>query len=192
MVVVMPLCAGTDAPIGLIAATCVDVTRSSAMRDAPSQTALPFVTLVASHIEHMLKNTRLLDDLATIVIIAVLFSDGVSLRWLVVALAIVALVAVARRSAVRSMVPYVLLAAALWYAVHESGVHATIAGVILGFLTPAVAFYGRGTTASTIEGVVGPIGEGHVEDADALLLETARVAAESVSPLARMETRLHP
>ena len=34
------------------------------MRDTPSQTALPFVTLVASHIEHMLKNTRLLDDLA--------------------------------------------------------------------------------------------------------------------------------
>ena len=64
MVVVMPLFAGTTAPIGLIAATCVDVTRSSAMRDAPSQTALPFIMLVTSHIEHMLKNTRLLNDLA--------------------------------------------------------------------------------------------------------------------------------
>jgi len=64
MVVVVPLYAGTTAPIGIIAATCVDVTRNSAMRDAPSQTALPFITLVASHVEHMLKNTRLLDDLA--------------------------------------------------------------------------------------------------------------------------------
>jgi signal transduction histidine kinase len=63
VVVVLPLRAGTSAPIGMLAAVCADSKRTSAMRDAPSQAVTPFLRLVASHIEHTLKNTRLLDDL---------------------------------------------------------------------------------------------------------------------------------
>jgi signal transduction histidine kinase len=63
IVVVLPLCVGATSPNCFMAAVCSDATRS-AVRDAPSHTAVPFLRLVASHIEHMLKNTRLVDDLA--------------------------------------------------------------------------------------------------------------------------------
>jgi hypothetical protein len=132
------------------------------------------------------------DDLATIAIIAVFFSTDISLWWLLAAVAIVLAVLVARQIAVRSLVPYVVLAAALWYAVLESGVHATIAGVVLGFLTPAVAFHGRRTTAEAVRAALARVERGDADGADALLLETSRVTTDTVSPLARMETRLHP
>ena len=87
------------------------------------------------------------DDLATIAVIAVFYSQGISLAWLGGgALMLVALVAM-QRVGVRALMPYVVLAAALWYAVHESGVHATIAGVALGFLTPARYFTRDGRPA---------------------------------------------
>jgi NhaA family Na+:H+ antiporter len=131
------------------------------------------------------------DDLATIAVIAVFFSADISLWWLLTAVAIMLAIVVARRSAVRSLVPYVVLAGALWYAVLESGIHATIAGVVLGFVTPAVAFHRRRTTAEAVRATLAPVERGD-DDADALLLEISRVSAETVSPLARMETRLHP
>lgn len=64
IVVVLPLRAGTAVPTCVLVALCADATRTAGMKDAPSQAALPFLHLVASHIEHTLKNTRLLEDLA--------------------------------------------------------------------------------------------------------------------------------
>lgn len=76
------------------------------------------------------------DDLVGIVIIAVVFSDGLALGWL----AVVAVAAVAFRSAHRIRCPpwWVLfpVATVVWAAMHASGVHATIAGCLLGFLVP--------------------------------------------------------
>jgi NhaA family Na+:H+ antiporter len=132
------------------------------------------------------------DDLATIAIIAVFFSTDISLWWLLAAVAIVLGVVAAQRSAVRSLVPYVVLAGALWYAVHESGVHATIAGVVLGFLTPAVAFHGRRATVEAVRPALERVESNDADDAGTLLLEISRATTEAVSPLTRMETRLHP
>jgi NhaA family Na+:H+ antiporter len=132
------------------------------------------------------------DDLATIVIIAVFFSSDISPWWLLTAAVVVLAVVGAQRIAVRSLVPYVVLGAALWYAVLESGVHATIAGVVLGFLTPAVAFHERRAVARAVEPALARVEESDAEGADPLLLEISGVTAETVSPLARMETRLHP
>ena len=50
----------------------------------------------------------------------------------------------------RYIVPYVGLAGLLWLAVYESGVHATIAGVVLGFLTPAIAMQPRRATGNAL------------------------------------------
>jgi NhaA family Na+:H+ antiporter len=132
------------------------------------------------------------DDLATIAIIAVFFSTDISLWWLLAAVAIVLGVVAAQRSAVRSLVPYVVLAGALWYAVLESGVHATIAGVVLGFLTPAVAFHGRRATVEAVRPALERVESNDADDAGTLLLEISRATTEAVSPLTRMETRLHP
>lgn len=132
------------------------------------------------------------DDLATIVVIAVFFTDDLSLGWLGAAAGLLVVVALARRVGVRSVPVYVILAAAVWLAVYESGVHATVAGVVLGFLTPAVAARSRDDTATTIADDLIEIRQDDREVSDAALLHTARDAMGAVSPLARTEEALHP
>lgn len=132
------------------------------------------------------------DDLGTIVVIGAFFSTGISLGWLVAAVAAGVAVVVAQRVGVRSLVPYVLLAGFLWLAVFESGVHATIAGVVLGFLTPAVAFYSPPRAAGFLRARLTEISGADGDLGETALLETSRVAKESISPLARLEQGLHP
>jgi Na+:H+ antiporter, NhaA family len=132
------------------------------------------------------------DDLGTIVVIGVFFSQGISLSWLGVAVAASVAVVVAQRMGIRSLVPYALLAALLWLAVFESGVHATLAGVTLGFLTPAAAFHSRQTTAEFLGAHLSEISSSDREVSEGTLLEASRLAEEAVSPLRRMEDRLHP
>ena len=133
------------------------------------------------------------DDLATIAVIAVFYSQGLSLAWLAAgALTIAALIAM-QRIGVRSLTPYVLAAAALWIAVHESGIHATIAGVTLGLLTPSRPFYPRTATAETIADQLGrAVAEPDEEVSEATMSEVSRLSREAVAPLIRMEHALHP
>lgn len=132
------------------------------------------------------------DDLATIAVIGLFFSTDLSLTWLAAAAGIVLVVAAANRILVRSVVVYVFLAAAMWIAVFESGVHATIAGVALGFLTPAVALHSRQRTSEILGSRLQAIADSDMEVSEGTLLEASRLAEESVSPLARMHERLHP
>jgi NhaA family Na+:H+ antiporter len=132
------------------------------------------------------------DDLGTILVIAVFFTTDLSLAWLGVAVGLTVLVVVAQRIHVRALVPYVLLAGALWLAVFESGVHATIAGIVLGFLTPAVALHSRRETGEAIGAQLREITAADEEVSAATLLEVSRLAEEAVSPLVRREEQFHP
>jgi Na+:H+ antiporter, NhaA family len=134
------------------------------------------------------------DDLATIGVIALFFGEGISLAWLAAAAGVVVGILVLRRLAVRLLVPYVLLSGLLWLAIFESGVHATVAGVVAGFLTPAVPFYARDETGELIGSQLKRISRREDEDeiGEATMQEASRLARETVSPLTRMETALHP
>jgi len=133
------------------------------------------------------------DDLATIVVIAVFYSQGISLAWLAGGvLALVAVIAM-QRIGVRALAAYVVAAGALWVAVHESGVHATIAGVALGFLTPARPFYPpRGTSEAIADQLGSLVAETDEEISEATMSEVSRLSREAVAPLVRMEHTLHP
>ena len=77
-----------------------------------------------------------IDDLGAIVIIALFYSGELSVSSLLVAAgALVALLLVNRRGVVR-IAPYILIGLVLWVAVLKSGVHATLAGVVLAFFIP--------------------------------------------------------
>lgn len=132
------------------------------------------------------------DDLGTIVVIGVFFTQDLSLIWLAAAVAVSVAVVVAQRVGIRSLVLYALLAGLLWLAVFESGVHATLAGVVLGFLTPAVAFHSRQATAEFLGAHLSEISSADRDVSEGALLESSRLAGEAVSPLTRMEERLHP
>jgi NhaA family Na+:H+ antiporter len=132
------------------------------------------------------------DDLGTIAVIAIFFSQGLSPAWLALAGVAVAAVLTAQRLGIRSLVPYVLLAAILWLAVFESGVHATIAGVVLGFLTPATAFHTRAELRRAARARLRRPARVDDGPGDDVLLEIGQVARDGVSPLARLEQSLHP
>ncbi|MET9023854.1 Na+/H+ antiporter NhaA [Actinopolymorpha sp. NPDC004070] len=75
------------------------------------------------------------DDLGAITVIAVFFTDHLDLVALAVAVVLVGVYAYLQHRRVRTPWIYVPLALAAWWFVHESGVHATVAGVALGLLT---------------------------------------------------------
>ena len=101
--------------------------------------ALAVLAVVGRRLPVALRAFRLtlavVDDLGAIVIIALFYSSAFAPLWLVAAVALLALYVVLQRRRVRSPFLYVPIALATWYCMHESGVHATIAGVALGLLT---------------------------------------------------------
>jgi NhaA family Na+:H+ antiporter len=82
-----------------------------------------------------LLSLAVVDDLGAILLIAVLFTSGVQLLALAAAAGLCALYWWLQHSRIRSSWIYVPLAVLTWCAVHQSGVHATVAGVALGLLT---------------------------------------------------------
>lgn len=85
----------------------------------------------------------IVDDLGAIAVIAVAYSNGLSPGYLAAAVAVVGLVVLVRLTGAARPIVYVLPAIALWFVVHRSGVHATVAGVVMGLLTPARPVGGR-------------------------------------------------
>jgi NhaA family Na+:H+ antiporter len=75
------------------------------------------------------------DDLVVIVVIAVFYTSALHLVPLLLAVALLAVYALLQQRRVATSLVYLPLAAATWWCVHQSGVHATVAGVALGLLT---------------------------------------------------------
>ena len=85
----------------------------------------------------LLLSIAIVDDVIAIVIIALFYSGGLELAWVLAAIGIVGSILLMQRLGVDRIWPYWVVGAILWVAVLSSGIHATIAGVILGLLAPA-------------------------------------------------------
>ena len=90
-----------------------------------------------------LLSVAIVDDILAIGIIAIFYTDRLSLPWLGAAAALLLLIAAMRRLGVHSFWAYVPVGALVWVAMLESGLHATLAGVAIGLLTPARPVAGR-------------------------------------------------
>jgi len=77
------------------------------------------------------------DDLLAVMIIGLFYTSALDLMALGAVVAILLLLVVLNRGGIRSAIPYVLLGVLLWLAMLKSGVHATLAGVLLAFCIPA-------------------------------------------------------
>ena len=89
----------------------------------------------------------IVDDIGAIVVIAVFYSSDVSAAWLLAALGVCAAIVALRRLGVTHPLWFLVPGLALWACVHEAGVHATIAGVVLALLLPT----GPGEEAGALE-----------------------------------------
>jgi NhaA family Na+:H+ antiporter len=79
----------------------------------------------------------IVDDIGAISVMAIFYTDDLHVGALVVAAVLVAVLAGLRWAGVWRLAPYVLVGVALWLAVQSSGVHPTLAGVLVGLLLPA-------------------------------------------------------
>ena len=79
-----------------------------------------------------------IDDIGAILIIALVYSAGVSTSWSLLAAITVAVIYLLNKFGVKSTYVYILFGIALWYCMYKSGVHPTLAGVILGLMTPNI------------------------------------------------------
>jgi NhaA family Na+:H+ antiporter len=156
---------------------------------------------VPSGAKLFLLTLAIVDDLGAIVVIAVFYTSDLSFEWLALAVGAVAAAAWLKRINVRSLLPYLVLGVACWYALHESGVHATLAGVAFGLLCPAWSFFDPRRFAANarplIERVEGFYVDERLEEIEhevetASLRELDRLVTETVSPLDRIEHVLAP
>jgi NhaA family Na+:H+ antiporter len=142
----------------------------------------------------LLLSLAIVDDLGSVLVIACVFTDQIVGAWLAAAVGGLVLTHVLNRVGVRRVGIYVVVGVLIWLAVLESGVHPTVAGVLLGFLTPARPWLGR-KTFTYVAGELwnrlrGDDSQGDARHVDLEQLEfTAR---EATGPLHRLETALHP
>ena len=130
-----------------------------------------------------------------ILVVAVGFGDA--LNWAALALGRLGLVAVAgaARLGIRSIPVFFLMGGVVWLCFDASGIHATIAGVILGLMTPTRVWVSDSHLRAILGRVLAyPAGElwsGDTEDRSDLR-QAGRAVRESLSPLERLEVMLHP
>jgi len=93
---------------------------------------------VAASLRSFLLALAVIDDIGAILIIAFVYSTGINISWLVAALLSIAFIAILKKARVTSMFVYSLFAFTLWFSLYKTGVHPTLAGVILGLLTPNI------------------------------------------------------
>ena len=166
----------------------------------PMATDIAFVVgamaLLGARVPHALKvfvlSAAIVDDLLAVVVIALFYAQGLSLAWLGAAAAGLAVVALANRLGVRSIGVYVLLGLLVWFFTLKSGVHPTIAGVILGLMTPATAWLGRREAAAAVATSASALDRGDWAAPRGDLDTLATAGREAVSPLERLESALHP
>ncbi len=153
--------------------------------------ALGVVSLLGNRVPSSLKvfllTLAIVDDIGAILVIALFYTANLSLVWLGVAVAMLALVYVMQRVRIWYTPLYVGVGIVVWYAVFESGIHATIAGVALGLLTPAVPLQRKPRRDDWLGPIFGDIqvGAPDVRAAGFEIRETSSVAD-------RLTTILHP
>ena len=129
----------------------------------------------------------IIDDIGAIAVIAIFYSEGIDVAFLAAAAVLAPLVFVVNRVRIWRGPAYFVAGLALWIAMHESGVHPTIAGVILGIAT-AVYPPNRGDVERAAR-----IGRSFSQaPTPALARATTLSVADSVSPNERLQTLLHP
>jgi Na+:H+ antiporter, NhaA family len=149
---------------------------------------------VAPALRILLLALAVIDDVGAILVIALFYSyqlNGLGLA--VLGLGILTIFGL-QILGVRSVAAYITPAAIVWWGAYLGGIHPTLAGVIVGFITPVTAWYGPQRFLEHTESRIRSLRRKRVPDDHTLLshLATLRVAnREAVSPVERLQHSLH-
>ncbi len=140
------------------------------------------------------------DDLGAVLIIAIFYTGGVHVVPLAIAVAAVGLLVAFNRLRIRHLAPYLLAGIALWVALHESGIHATLAGIALALAIPSRTRIDAAEFSTRARGLITEFDR--AETGDRLVITSQgqqealyalETAAEQVqAPLLRLEHGMQP
>lgn len=140
-----------------------------------------------------LLGVAVIDDIGAILVVALFYSDALNYGWLALAVGGLALIWLLQRIGVRYIGTYVVLGLVVWFATFESGVHATIAGVALGLLTPVRPFQPASVVSQAAYAIADATADEPAnpdEDANQWR-RLSWLAREAISPLNRVQHGLH-
>lgn len=172
---------GWGVPMATDIAFCVGIL--TLLKDRVPRALVVFVTALA-----------IFDDIGCILVIAFFYGHGLKVDWLLAAGGTGLLLLVMNRARVTNIFAYGLAGVALWYALHHGGIHATIAGVVLGLAIPARSHrHARDVLRELSDHVSSVEKKPHDEDLDAAeILMIEERLEELGSPVQRFIHSLHP
>ncbi len=139
----------------------------------------------------------IIDDLGAIVVIALFYTADLSINSLIAAGAILAILVIFNKIGIKRSWPYLFLGVFLWLAVYQSGIHATIAGVLLAMTIPSSTKMGIGEFVNETNTAINGFPENEftimcVDEEQKDSIKRLELAAKHVqSPLQRLEDALH-
>ncbi len=143
----------------------------------------------------LLLSLAIADDIGAILVIAIGYTENLNLTALIYGIIGIGVVLGMMKVGVRNAAVYLVFMVLVWFAFHESGIHATIAGVIFGLLTPTKGWVSEGGLAMIVDNIRHFLhGDGWSGSGQRyiMLRKMERAARKTISPLERFETDLHP
>jgi NhaA family Na+:H+ antiporter len=136
-------------------------------------------------------SVAIVDDIGAILVIAIGYTEHIDLAALLGGFGGLGLVLTLAWLGVRSVGVFAVVGAVTWLAFHESGIHATIAGVILGLVTPSREWISRSQLQEVMSRALDVV-KGEDSAVRGTLMKAELAAREAISPLERLEALLHP
>ncbi len=205
---ILAACGGVLAPIAIYSIFNITNPDTAHGWGVPTATdigfALGIMALLGNRVPNgvrvFLSTLAVADDIIAIIVIAVFYGHTPSFFWLGMAALVLLMLIVLNRRHVYSLLPYLLLGVVLWFCVFQSGVHATIAGVLLAFTIPSGSRVNLKNFAQWSGDHVVKASEQFDENEPVLgqkeYLSTvgslSTVAREVIPPATRLEKRLFP
>lgn len=160
-----------------------------------------FKTRVPVGLKVFLAALAVADDLGGIIVIALFYSSHINTLYLILSAVTMAVLALGNHFKIRAKVFYIVVGLILWYMMLQSGIHATIAGVIVAFSVPASLMKGTGHYLERIRNNIGlfpviEVDEQHktvvLDNNQVHTLKSIESAADKlISPLQDLEDHLH-
>lgn len=136
------------------------------------------------------------DDIGAIIVIAIFYTPHLALVPLIAALVVMALIVFMQRFQVKTIWQYIPISILFWFAVLESGIHTTIAGVVLGLITPTRPDFAKGAFAGQAEDLVrkfqAAVAREDNNGAEGALGELEQLTVGTEAPAERLVRLLHP
>ncbi|MCB2203487.1 Na+/H+ antiporter NhaA [bacterium] len=143
----------------------------------------------------LLLSLAIADDIGAILVIAIGYTENLNLASLLWGAVFIGVFLGMMKLGIKNVAVYTVVALIVWYFVYKSGIHATIAGVIIGLLTPTSKWVSDNRLAGIVQSTLGWIRGEEWESSEQryhMLRQVERASRKAISPLQRFETDLHP